>query len=124
MLGGPHLCLFHPQETSGGFGLRFYSNDPAAFLSSTHSILEGALQSLVVMGSAVGKGTAQTLRTPDLAFSNLPFSALNRWPIDSKVESEKSCYGSQSTYPQDRKTAGIPCPQAFYPTWLHSFILP
>lgn len=64
-----HLCLFHPQETSGGFGLRFYSNDPAAFLSSTHRILEGALQSLVVMGSAVGKGTAQTLRTPDLAFS-------------------------------------------------------
>lgn len=58
MIGGPHLCLFHPQETSGGFGLRFYSSDTAAFLSSTHSILEGALQSLVVSS---GRGNCSDL---------------------------------------------------------------
>lgn len=87
MRSGSHLCLFHSQEMSGGFGLGGFTQVTAsAFLGSTYIILitcrllEGVCQSFSHM-SRVQQWERElllpcgilTLWKPGPAFSNLPF---------------------------------------------------
>lgn len=87
MLSGSHLCLFRPQEMSGGFGLGGFTQVTAsAFLHSTYSILitcrllEGVCQSFSRMSwfqrwekELLLPCGILTLWKSGLAFSSLPF---------------------------------------------------
>lgn len=116
-------------------GLRDFTQvATSAFPGSTYSIpiacrlLERVCQSFTACpGFSSGKGN-NALGKPGPTF---PASHLSStWEASlSGAEFGKpmncgSCQGPQSTYPQGRDTAGMPCLQAFSPAWLHSSVLP
>lgn len=115
----------------GVVGLRDFTQvATSAFPGSTYSIpiacrlLERVCQSFTACpGFSSGKGN-NALGKPGPTF---PASHLSStWEASlSGAEFGKpmncgSCQGPQSTYPQGRDTAGMPCLQAFSPAWLHS----